>query len=55
MVCSMTPGLTRGVSRSSMRRTMVQLFCLASAQLIKKVRALPRWRAPVGDGAIRVI
>lgn len=38
-----------------MRRMMDQLFCLARAQLTKKVRALPRWRAPVGEGAILVI
>src|SRR5690349_305179 len=54
MVSSMTPGLMRGVSRSSMRRTMRQPRWRATAQLTRKVRALPRCRAPVGEGARRV-
>src|SRR6266545_6820897 len=45
----------RGPSRSSMRRMILQLFCRASSQLIRNVRALPRWSAPVGEGARRVM
>lgn len=55
MVRSMTPGLMRGVSRSSTRRTMRQPRWRAMAQVRRKVRALPRWSAPVGEGARRVV
>src|SRR3954471_22543881 len=48
------PGLTRGPSRSSTRRIIFQPRWRANAQFTKNVRALPRCRAPVGDGASRV-
>src|SRR5437763_4818452 len=44
----------RGPSRSSIRRTTFHPRFLARSQLTTNVRALPRWRAPVGEGARRV-
>src|SRR6266581_7806667 len=48
------PALMRGPSRSSILRMIFQPRWRARSQLTKNVRALPRWRAPVGDGARRV-
>src|SRR5579864_2796174 len=43
----------RSTSVSSRRRIIVPLFRRAYSQLKMKVRALPTWRNPVGDGAKR--
>ena len=46
--------MMRGPSKSSMRRMIFQLFCRASSQLTRKVRALPRCKAPVGAQEVLV-
>ena len=43
----------RSTSVSSRRKTMVPLLGRAKSQLKMKVRALPTWRKPVGEGAKR--
>src|SRR6266478_4167570 len=43
----------RSTSVSSTRRIMVPLLWRAYSQLKMKVRALPTWRNPVGEGAKR--
>src|SRR5947209_1200805 len=40
---------------SSMRRTILAPTFLAQSQVRRKVRAFPRWSAPVGEGARRVL
>jgi len=45
----------RSTSVSSRRRTIVPPFRRAYSQLKMKVRALPTWRKPVGEGAKRTL
>src|SRR5687768_6474991 len=47
------PAFTRGPSMSSMRRRRVPPRWRARSHATRKVRALPRWSAPVGLGARR--
>ena len=49
-VCS---GRLRAVSVSSMRRTNVPPCWRANSQLNRAVRAVPTWKYPVGEGAMR--
>ncbi len=48
-----TLSVLRSTSVSSRRKTMVPRLRRAKSQLKMKVRALPTWRKPVGDGAKR--
>src|SRR2546421_7201098 len=43
----------RATSVSSMRKTMVPLWCRANAQLNRAVRNRPTWGLPVGEGQKR--
>ena len=49
--CSAAPGLSRGWSRSSMRKTTLPPCARARSQATMNVRTFPRCRAPVGLGA----